>query len=264
MTVDSLTGAAQVLAAASDHPYARFAVSMAVTADVVGLAEADAQLWCVQTPFGRIGHGLGEVSAVLGLLARAEDAALLDGVRWVNVPRLPAGAVPAGWQRNDDWDFRWTTREPAVQPGQDRVVVLDEATAPAVNALLDQAMPETPVRPGRRLVRRFYGIWDAGTLIACAADRSSSTVGVIGAVAVHPDHRRAGYGSAISAALTSRLRHQHGLVGLGVLAGNEPATRVYERLGYRDSVAVTSLRPQAPQDPADHDLVDATRRRKGT
>ncbi|MGE5827142.1 MAG: GNAT family N-acetyltransferase [Micromonosporaceae bacterium] len=264
MTADPLTGAAQVLAAASDHPYARFAVSMAITPEVVGLAVADAQLWCVQTPFGRIGHGLGDVSAVLGLLAQAADAALLDGVRWVNLPRLPAGAVPAGWQRSDDWDFRWTTREPPVQPGQDRVMVLDEVAAPAVNALLDLVMPETPVRPGRRLVRRFYGIWDAGTLVACAADRSSATVGVIGAVAVHPDHRRAGLGSAISAALTTRLRREHGLVGLGVFAGNEPATRVYERLGYRDAVAVTSLRPQACQDRADHDLVEATRRRQGT
>jgi N-acetylglutamate synthase-like GNAT family acetyltransferase len=83
-------------------------------------------------------------------------------------------------------------------------VALDASAAPAVNALLDAAMPETPVRPGQALVRRFHGIWDAGTLVACAADRSSATVGVIGAVAVHPAYRRTGLGAALSGPPRSR------------------------------------------------------------
>jgi hypothetical protein len=94
-----LVGAGDVLTAARDHPYARFAVSMA-----------------------RIAHGLGEVSTVLGLLGRTQEISLLDGAGWLNLPRLAVDAVPDGWRHVEDWDFRWTRTAPTVQPGHERVV----------------------------------------------------------------------------------------------------------------------------------------------
>jgi len=235
-------GPAAVLDATGDHAFAQFVVDMASPASVRGLHGDGAVLWRGDTAHGPLGHALGAPSAVLGLVDVAVHTGLLDGLRWVNLPRLDPDEVPAGWANNGDWDFRWTTNAPAVQPGQGRVVSLSDADAVAVNHLLDAALPDSPMRPGHLLVRGFYGLWHEGELVACAADRSSPRVGVIGGVAVHPGHRRSGLGAAISAAVTVRLLAEHGLVTLGVAAGNDAATRVYERLGYGDVLPVTSVR----------------------
>jgi predicted GNAT family acetyltransferase len=120
--------------------------------------------------------------------------------------------------------------------------------AGALNRLLGVAMPEGELRPGDPVVRAWYGIWDGGDLVACAADRSSriddpavEVVGVIGSVAVDPRQRRRGLGAAITAALTGLLRHRYDLVTLGVMAGNDAAARIYQRLGFSDVIPVTSL-----------------------
>ena len=114
----------------------------------------------------------------------------------------------------------------------------DEA---AVAALLDAGHPDATLRPGHALVREWWGIWAAGELVACAADRSAGDIGVIGAVTVHPAHRGRGYGGAVSAGLTRRLLARFGLCALGVMQGNDPATRLYQRLGYRDVYRLTSV-----------------------
>jgi ribosomal protein S18 acetylase RimI-like enzyme len=235
-----VVGPAEVLDAAGDHAFARFVVDMAPPASVRGLRGNGAVLWRGDTAHGPLGHGMGEPAAVLGLLDAAVHTGLVDGLRWVNLPRLAPHALPVGWVHNGDWDFRWTTARPAVQPGQDRVVPLSDLDAAAVNGLLDAASLKT-LRPGHALVRRFYGVWQGDELVACAADRSSPGVGVISSVAVHPGHRRSGLGAAISAALTEALVRRYGLVTLGVTAGNDAATRIYERLGYRDVVPITSV-----------------------
>jgi len=235
-------GPAEVLDSAGDHAFARFLVDMASPESVRGLRGDGAVLWRADTAHGPLGHGIGDLAAVLRLLDVAVHTGLLDGARWVNLPRLDPVGLPAGWDHNGDWDFRWTASAPTVQPGQDRVVPLSDEDAVAVNGLLDMALPDSPMRPGHALVRRFYGVWHGGELVACAADRSSPRVGVIGGVAVHPGHRRSGLGAAVSGALTALLIAEHGLVTLGVAAGNDTATRLYERLGYRDVLPVTSVR----------------------
>jgi predicted GNAT family acetyltransferase len=65
---------------------------------------------------------------------------------------------------------------------------------------------------------------------------------VIGAVAVHPEHRRRGLAAAVTAALTRRLAAVHSLVALGQAAENEAATRLYPQLGYSGVQRITSVR----------------------
>jgi ribosomal protein S18 acetylase RimI-like enzyme len=240
LPVQTLDGPAAVLAATGDHPYARFAVTAAT--DVRGIRDGDTVLWHGRSVYGPIGHGLGELSTVVDLLSRTAE---LTGVRWINLARHDPRP---GYVRNEDWDYRWVTGPVPVPPGHDRVVPLEPDAAPAVDALLDLALPDSGVRPGSANVVGWYGIWADGELVACAADRSTRPgevppVGLIGGVAVHPAYRRLGLGAAVTAALTRRLLATHDLVGLGVAAENGNATRLYERLGYAGCFRITSIRP---------------------
>ncbi len=86
--------------------------------------------------------------------------------------------------------------------------------------------------------------------MACAADRSVHSpdpdaipTGVVGGVAVHPDHRGRGWGAAVTAALANALTERYGLVGLGVTADNHARSRLYERLGFTGRHEITSIRP---------------------
>jgi predicted GNAT family acetyltransferase len=126
------------------------------------------------------------------------------------------------------------------------VVPVDDDAA--IEALLDVAFPDAGVRPGSPHVLGWYGIWVDGSLVACAADRSTRApgigpVGLIGGVAVHPGHRRAGLGAAVTGELTRRLQRTHDMVALGVDANNATAIRVYQRLGYAGRHGLTSVRP---------------------
>jgi GNAT superfamily N-acetyltransferase len=225
-----LVGRQAILRACHDHPYTRFALGMAGTP--TGVADGVAVLWAARGPLGRLGHGLGPLGAVLGMVHHAGT------VGWINLPRLMT--PPPGFEIRDHWDFRWSTRPVPPQPGQDRVARLEDAAA--INAVLDVAMADSMLRPGHPLVRRWYGIWHGDDLVACAADRSSGDVGVLGAIAVRPEHRGRGYGAAITAALTAHLQAEYPLVGLGVIAGNAAATHLYERLGFTGYVEITSVR----------------------
>jgi ribosomal protein S18 acetylase RimI-like enzyme len=238
--VQTLHGPAAVLAATNSHPYARFGVSLSDGAHVRGAAEAGAVVWVGRSPYGWVAHGLGDVSTVVDLVERAD---FLGEVRWINLPRHDPGP---GYVRNEEWDLLWATSPVPPQPGGERVVPVDDEAA--VGALLDVAFPDAGVRPGSPHVLGWYGVWADGSLVACAADRSTRApgvgpVGLIGGVAVHPEHRRSGLGAAVTGELTRRLQQTHDMVALGVDASNTAAIRMYERLGYAGRHEVTSVRP---------------------
>jgi GNAT superfamily N-acetyltransferase len=238
--VQTLHGPAAVVAATDHHPYARFAAGAA--AEVQGLTDGDAVLWRGRSANGWLGHGLGDVSTVVDLLSRVD---LMDGVRWINLSRHEPRP---GYDHNEDWDMMWATRPVPPVPGGERVVALEPYAAPAINALLDEAFPHSGVRPDSAGVLGWYGIWADDTLVACAADRSTrapgvAPVGFIGGVAVHPSHRGAGLGAAVTSELTRRLQGTHDLVALGVVADNHNAIRMYQRLGYAGRHCLTSVRP---------------------
>ncbi len=232
-----LTCAEDVVNAVAGHVYGRFSTGMA--ARLGGLAGGGAVLWWGETHFGRLGHAFGPRESVRALLARERE--LIGPLRRVNVPRSPTEFSA------DAWDFRWTDGVPPHHPGQEEVVAVDDIDA--INRLLDAGFPDTSVRPGDPIVLSWYGIWAGGELIACGADRSTrppggtgpGTTGMIGGIAVHPAHRGRGLAAAVSAELTARLVKAHGVSCLGVMQGNDTATRIYQRLGYVDTLPLIDL-----------------------
>lgn len=242
--METLVDRSAVLAATDHHPYARFATTMGT--GISGVAVPGSTLWWADGPLGRLAHGLGDPATLESVLSQMRAERQVTGVTRVNLPRRDD--VPAGYTRYEDWDFRWSQGPPAPQPHQDEVRPVDDPAA--INTLLDAAFPDSMLRPGHPMVIGWYGIWSRSALVACAADRStrlgSPTVGVLGGIAVHPDHRRHGYGAAVTAALTQVLRDRHELVALGVVAGNDPATLLYERLNFTGLHELTSLLPTVP------------------
>jgi RimJ/RimL family protein N-acetyltransferase len=84
----------------------------------------------------------------------------------------------------------------------------------------------------------YFGAYVRGQLVAAAGTHTYSDregVAVVGNVFTHPDYRNRGLGTAVTSAVTGRLRETCNLIVLNVDPANRGARRVYERLGYRDT-----------------------------
>ncbi|MER7013992.1 GNAT family N-acetyltransferase [Saccharopolyspora sp. NPDC000359] len=104
----------------------------------------------------------------------------------------------------------------------------------AVESLLRKANPRAYLFPDDPGARRWAGIRGAdGTVLSVGGDCwAAPGVRFISGVATHPDHRGAGLAAEVCAFLTRELARE-GDVALMVDADNEPALKVYRRLGYR-------------------------------
>ncbi|HUN84495.1 MAG TPA: GNAT family N-acetyltransferase [Terracidiphilus sp.] len=79
----------------------------------------------------------------------------------------------------------------------------------------------------------FYGIFDAGRLVAMAGQRMHVPGFVeVSAVCTHPDARGRGYARALMAEVMKEIRRRGETPFLHVFAENQSAMRVYEGLGY--------------------------------
>jgi ribosomal protein S18 acetylase RimI-like enzyme len=234
-----------VLEAAGHHPYARFVAG--TSRELSGVASGDGVLWRCVGPFGPVAHALGQPRAVGFALRHARNSGLLDGVRWVNLPG--AMAVPARFEPRERWNYLWLPSPSALvvapDPGVRPLTDMDELTA-----VLDVAYPESELRPGNPVVAQWYGLYAEGRLVACAADRTYASpepdavpTGVIGAVAVHPDHRGQGLGAAVTAGIATVLLRRYDQVGLGVTHGNDSAARLYHRIGFTGRHGINSVHP---------------------
>ncbi len=158
------------------------------------------------------------------------------------MPRGTPAHLPAwgGMSGSTDWDFRWLDAPPPVQPGEERVVPVDDDTA--VKEPRAASSPTASAHPGDAAVRRWVGVLDGDELVACAADTSGSTgVGHLSSIAVRPDRRGSGLGKAVTAALTRQLFEDGcDVVTLGMYAVNGTGRRLYDALGYRDEHRFTS------------------------
>ncbi|GAA4612204.1 GNAT family N-acetyltransferase [Saccharopolyspora hordei] len=103
----------------------------------------------------------------------------------------------------------------------------------AVESLLRKANPRSYLFPGDPGARRWAGVRGAdGTLLAVGGDCwPAPGVRYVSGVATHPDHRGTGLGTQVCAFLTRELSRE-GHVTLMVDADNEPALKVYRRLGF--------------------------------
>ncbi len=234
-----LTTAAEVLVATGHDPFARLSLRRPV---LRGWAGGGATVWVGTDAQAHLPYlsGLGVPAAVGGLLG--EVVAELPHGHRVTLPRGTRAHLPA-WVSLDgtDWDLRWLPSPPARQPGEDRVVQVDDPEQ--VRELLARASPTASAQPGDPQARRWAGISSpAGELLACAADTSATPgVGHLSSIAVDPSARGHGLGRAVTAALARRLFDEGAdLVTLGMYAGNAAGRAVYDALGFRDEHRFTS------------------------
>lgn len=231
-----------IRAAVDDHPMFRVAGGFD---EVSGFLGPGAVVWQT-THRGR--HGivaLGDPAAALDFIV--ELAGPADGPVRISVPRVDHAAIFARFaaERIDDWEQRWSQADPPPESGEPVVVALRDDEFPQIEAVLRAALPTAHTRPGDDYVRQWYGVRDAQDVIAVAADCSAYGVGRINAIAVRPDFQGKGFGGALTAQVTRRLRAEHGTVQLGVMDDNVGAQRLYQRLGYTRVHRMTSFSPAA-------------------
>lgn len=123
---------------------------------------------------------------------------------------------------------------PATVNGVRRLVAGD---APDLNRLY--AMEGDGLHYNGRQVEAgiYFGGFVRGRLVAAAGTHIYSLkerVGVIGNVYTHPDHRKHGLGTAVTAAVAAELMRNCTLIVLNVDPANRTARHIYEQLGFRE------------------------------
>jgi GNAT superfamily N-acetyltransferase len=114
---------------------------------------------------------------------------------------------------------------------------LRPAHARALNRLYSSEGGPTSYQPRHLSDGCYYGVQEAGRLLAVAGTHSMSRshgVAVVGNVFTHPTARGRGLGTVASSAVTAELLRAHRDVVLSVDPTNTPAIRAYRRLGYTD------------------------------
>lgn len=178
---------------------------------------------------------VAEPTAALTLVEVAM-ADLGDACFGITVPR---GVDISRWVAADPdhgaWDLMRCDEAPPIQPGEHRVHVLEDLGA--VQAFLDRVNPHHSVRADHAEVERWMGVADetSGELLAIGAfTRRVSGVAYLASIATDEQARGQGLGAAVTAALT---RHAFAsgdpLCTLAHYHPNDPARRLYLRLGYR-------------------------------
>ncbi|WP_143180466.1 GNAT family N-acetyltransferase [Bowdeniella nasicola] len=144
-----------------------------------------------------------------------------------------------GYSIIGDWWWMACRRPIPPQPGDDRVREL-HLPADEIAALQARCYPDTHVRAGDPSYR-WWGYEAAdGALAGIVATTdvrpdAPKTAGMhVSALGVDPDYRRQGIAAAMMSAVTKHGLRQGPVVHCGVWKRNEPALRVYRRLGFAE------------------------------
>jgi ribosomal protein S18 acetylase RimI-like enzyme len=170
------------------------------------------------------------------ILIETALADLGDACHGITVPRgVDISRWGAAGYEHGEWDLMRCDQPPAAQPAEHRVRVLEDLGA--VQAFLDRVNPSHSVRAEHPEVERWMGVAEesGGELLALGAfTRRASGVAYLASIATDEQARGQGLGAAVTAALT---RHAFAsgdtLCTLAHYHPNDPARRVYQRLGYR-------------------------------
>lgn len=148
------------------------------------------------------------------------------------------------------WDFMVFGGDPAdlaAVPGFGDVeaVPADGTADDELEEFLKEANPTASARPGYERIRVWGAVRDAdGAIVAAGAlCRPPGGQGHLASIGTRPAARGRGLGAAVTAWLTARaLSEGDAFCGLGHWVPNEAARRVYLRLGYRTTHAMSSGR----------------------
>lgn len=208
-------------------------------------------------PAGLSVAGYGADGRAAGLVTRlVEEGELVAPLRWMSLPRAtdlaPHVVQALHVEPLPGWDWMSTTTVTDV-PGTDRVERLDVAAdLPAILDCLAAANPTTDSDPTSPHEAGWWGVRDGGRLVGVigAGRRGGATPDGFSwhlhGLGVRPDGRRGGLGAALMAAATAQgLAEGADWVSLGVWAANDPALRIYRRLGFRTDHQGRSYRPSA-------------------
>jgi ribosomal protein S18 acetylase RimI-like enzyme len=206
---------------------------------------------------GPTGAGLQGWLTVLGKPGASSEALVRHALD--ELPGTPMGlSVPRGtdldWLELDDrdqWDymvFDEASGPLAVQPGEERVVAMvpGPETDAEIEVFLKAANPTYSAKPGWDAIRSWASVRDEsdGSLLAvgayCVRDGGNGYLASIGTV---PAARGQGLGQAVTAWLTRQsIEDGNPFCSLGHYSPNEPARRLYLRLGYRTTHEMSSGR----------------------
>jgi GNAT superfamily N-acetyltransferase len=185
----------------------------------------------------------------------------------VNAERGDAEAFAAAWSALADAGWREFRRSRLFQLGQLTPPDPRPPGAARVASAADRGLLEPWLdafrqeladlgEPGRGMVedRISYGgltLWEAGGAAVSLAGRSRPAEGVVrvGPVYTPPEHRRRGYGGAVTAAVSqAALEAGAAYVALFTDLANPTSNALYRRLGYRpvEDRLVLKFEPQSP------------------
>jgi ribosomal protein S18 acetylase RimI-like enzyme len=185
---------------------------------------------------------VGSAPADALLLAETALGELGGKCRGITVPRsLPTDGLT--WRREEAglWDLMRCDAAPPVQPGESQVTQIHDLAA--VQAFLDRVNPHHSVAAAHHEVEAWLGVADSasGLLAVGAFTRRVSGTAYLASIATAPEARGRGLGAAVAAALTRRAFAQgDALCTLAHYHPNEPARRIYLRLGYRTTHQLSS------------------------
>jgi uncharacterized protein len=260
--VDFLAAAAPVLEA--DEPRHNLGFGICSTLIESPTTYPTVRLWTVETEAGVVAAALMTPPYNLWFARPLDDAAIdfLAGELAHAAVELPGvtAALPEVDAFADAWQSLTGVQRrlrhglgvykasavqmPVVVPGklrdatvEDRPLLVEWMSAFEREAL-DESTPSHDIDDavGRRLERRAGGlvIWDDPGPVAFAGYGGTTPNGVrIGPVYTPPEHRRHGYGSALTAALSRRLLDEgRSYCFLYTDLGNPTSNRIYQAIGY--------------------------------
>lgn len=133
------------------------------------------------------------------------------------------------------------------QAAAQAAVELGEGDVPEMLALADLTRPG-PFLPGTRRLGRFLGVRIEGRLAAMAGERlRPAGWAEVSAVCTHPDFRGRGLAAQLSTLVTQRIQARGERPFLHAFADNEPAIRLYRRLGFVERCEMSVLGLERPR-----------------
>jgi uncharacterized protein len=127
---------------------------------------------------------------------------------------------------------------------EDRELLIEWWDAFREEALHGDAIESAPHAVDHRLSAADAGavIWEDGSPVSFAAFGGPTPNGIrIGPVYTPPEHRRRGYASALTAALSSRLLETRRFCFLYTDLANPTSNKIYEQIGYRRVCEAASI-----------------------